>query len=1542
MNREELCRHARQLAAHRTGGGSSRAQLLDRLDANARVIQDGCQRLRSASPGAVVAESAAWLLDNHYLIQEQIRVARHDLPRRYSSGLPCLCEGPHQGLPRVYELALELVLHLDGHLSQESLHAFIDAYQERASLTLGELWAIPIMLRLAAIEMLRRTAERIGRRGPGDEDDPADLRAMRNGVGSLRVLGALDWKRFVETESAVEQVLRKDPAGIYGRMDFDSRDHYRHVVERLAQHCPLTEQQVAERALYRAQVAAVVERGKRGSATLREKTIRPHVGYTLLDRGLGNFERAIGYQPPWWQWPIRRATRAPLPCYLLSVLLVWLAAVSTAVACLPWKTLRGFGLFGCAALLGLLAGAASQFAVALVNWLFTLFVPPRPVMRLDFSDGIPAPARTLVAVPTLLTSRRVVRDLVRQLELRWLANRGPNLIFALVTDLPDSDRRSTPHEERLVRFAAREIERLNRRYRRRAGALFYLLHRPRSWNPQQGVWMGEERKRGKLAALNQLLLTGRSDAFSVTVGDLKGVVGVRYVITLDADTQLPPATACAMVGCMAHPLNWPEIDPATRIVTRGYAILQPRTGATISDSRRSLFSRLLAADAGIDPYTRQTSDVYHDLFGRGSFIGKGIYDVAAFERVLAGRFPANRILSHDLIEGCYAGSGLVSDIELFEHVPRGLLADAGRRHRWIRGDWQIGGWLRGRVPSANGATANPLDGLSRWKLFDNLRRSVSPLFLLGFLTAGLIAAPDLAIVWTLMAAVLVFGPAAVAALPGLLRRPDEMPRWLHVQNQGRGLLRALAADALGCCTLPFVAYSNADAIGRTLYRLCVSHRNLLEWTTASDAEAGAAETCGQHYRAMWPCVAASAAIAIAIPLFGGQASLWAAAVLLSWLFGPPLAWWVSRPPRIPAPLLDNQVRQLRRWARQTWHYFEETVGPEDHWLPPDNVQDSPRPMVAHRVSPTNIGMSLLADLAARDLGYLPTATLLERARHVFESLGRMRRYRGHFLNWYDTRTLEPAGARYVSSVDSGNLWGALMVFRAGLAELRERPLVNPQLLDGLRDTLDVIARLRRAGHSPFDACLARLQEQCSRRLGGGARRACGRLCRIRTLAASLASASAAEPEAVQRWTRALVRQSAGVHRDIARLAFWIRLPALFDNTEVADAPAVGRRLPFAVEAAGGVETSVDPSSGNGGLQVICHPATAIEADGRRLLATLHAQIVRLDRRCSLRQLAAAAQHIADQIAAIRPGHAATGGLLGLIARAAAQAASAAREELHRVAALRKECQRFSRMDFRFLYHPQRKLLAIGFDVDRRRRENSYYGLLASEARLTSFLALSHGQLPIEHWFALGRMIAVVDRRPVLLSWSGSMFEHLMPPLLMPAEDQTLLESSCRRAVRRQIAFGRRHAIPWGISESCHAQLNEDQAYHYRMFGVPGLGLMRGLDEYLVVAPYASALAAMVDAPQAVENLERLERSGCLGPMGFFDAIDYTAMRNGDASVPRCKTVMAHHSGMTLLAFTNVLLGWPMRRRFLATRRHEAFSVLLEERWPRSFRPIDPP
>ena len=1528
---EQLTRHAKALASeHRIVHRRRSNVLLSRLDENE-------DRLRNFNRASVAVEgrrqitpAAEWLLDNAYLVEEQIQTARRHLPRNYSHELPGLAHGHSAGLPRVYDIVLELISHVDAQIDAGPLTAFIDAYQSAGPLRLGELWAVPIMLRLGLIENLRRITTRLARarvdRNLADtwvdrlqdmaethpshlvvvvadmaESDPplsssfvaefcqrlsrqapvlhlargwleqrlaeqglsmeqlihqesqnqaADQVSVSHTIASLRFLTAMDWKEFVEALSVVEHTLRTDPAGVYGGMDFATRDGYRHAVESLARHSARPEADVARQAVGLAEAVARERSPGDGSA---------HVGYFLVDQGRRELERQLQVH---WPWPARLERgirRRPLLYFAGGVVLL------TALGSLGLAQLGRFhgvqgGMLWVGALL--FAFGASQLAVAWMNWLSMLLVKPRLLPRLESAAGIASDRRTMVVVPTMLSSLDGVDRLVELLEVHHLANRDPHLHFALLTDFCDAAREVEPEDEALLARVRGGIGQLNERHPSAHHGRFLLLHRPRRWNAGERRWMGYERKRGKLEAFNALLRGGPRDTFAAVVGDTAVLPLIKYVITLDTDTQLPRDAARQLVATMAHPLNRPVFDPARGVVVAGYGILQPRVGVSLPGAGRSWFVRLFAGDAGIDPYTRAVSDVYQDLFDEGSFIGKGIYEVDAFERALNGRFPENAVLSHDLLEACHARSGLVSDVELFEEHPSRYDVDVSRRHRWIRGDWQITPWLWSRVPDAQGRrSVNPLSALSQWKILDNLRRSLVPVATLLFLLGTWLFAPEFAAWGTLVVLALAILPALLPALVDGARKPADLPWAMHLRGAAGACGRHAGQVLLSLVFLPYEAFVSVDAIGRTSVRMLITHRHLLEWRTSSEVERAVRTGIGGFFRTMW----IAPVIALATGWLLGRASLANLApafpFLMVWIAAPAVAWWISRPIRLPEPDLSEEQRAfLGRIARKTWHFFETFVTAQENWLPPDNFQEVPGPTIASRTSPTNIGLALLANLAARDFGYLPVGGLIQRTRDTLATLHRLERHRGHFYNWYDTRTLQPLLPFYVSSVDSGNLAGHLLTLGSGLRELARERIFGAHVGRGLRDTVGVLRSLagESAALAQLDAALAEPPATLSGALDL-LERGHERAVRI------VASLDGAAAETLQ-WARVLEQTIAGHRDDLRQLAPWLRR--------------------------------------DGGR-------TGASADVAALLA-------RLDAWPTLPALA----ELEASPAASAEGWGDAGG--------------AARERMVALEALARQCDEFATMDYRFLFDPARELFAIGYNVTDRRRDAGFYDLLASESRLGSYVAIAQGQVPQEHWFSLGRLLVAVQGEPILLSWSGSMFEYLMPLLVMPNHANTLLAHTCAAAVRQQIKYGDACGIPWGISESGYNRTDAHLNYQYRAFGVPGLGLKRGLAEDRVIAPYATVMALMVAPRAACENLQRLAADGREGAHGFYEAIDYTPVRQRpNETSAMLRSFMAHHQGMSLLALVYLLRDRPMQRRFLACPLLKAADLLLQERVPRA-------
>ncbi len=1538
---EQLKRNAIALARqHKVSSSFGPDYLLARLSDNARVILGAYQAISIANTntekiGQNLAPAERWLLDNYYLIQQQITLAQRHLPRGYSKQLPRLVGGLSNGFPRIYDLALALISHMDGRVDGENTTQFIAAYQTVEPLMLGELWAFPIMLQLALLENLRRVSVRIANRREeqetaifwadrmllaaenepkqliqllaklADADIPltasfveefytklqdqgtamayvqtwveqqlllqhmtatqllesasrtaaANQISIANSVSSLRFIGGMDWGNYVESLSAVEQILIQDPVNQYVNQDFATRDRYRHAIEDIAKLIPqnknktkttLIGNQCSQHEIYSARMA--IDLAITAYHDLGSHHRNAHVGYYLTDEGLTLLKQKLNCRNQLLSSFKRCCKPFRLMLYVGSIFMLTVLFTAIIFFAVNSNGLSNWLLW----LISIIAFiGTSALAVSLVNLLVTQTIRPHALPRLDFSKGVPEQHRTIVVIPTLISNLAEIDSLLEALEIRYLGNRDTHLFFALLTDFRDAVARTMPEDAELIAYAHAGIEKLNARYFMDRPCIFYLFHRQREWNAVDNIWMGYERKRGKLEQFNTLLRDGdmesiNQSAFTDIVGDTSILNSIKYVITLDTDTQLPRDSARKLIGNMAHPLNRPMFDDNKGRIVSGYAILQPRASIGLISANQTWFTKLYAGESGMDPYTREVSDVYQDIFSEGSFVGKGIYDVDAFRLAVDGRFPTNKILSHDLLESGYARSALVTDVDLIEEHPASYAMDISRRHRWIRGDWQLVGWLLPRVPAADGLDvnrqSNPLSALSIWKIGDNLRRSLTVLSLFVLLLAGWLLGISILMLVTIQAAVLtvLFLPSILSSLIALLNKPKERAWAAHLRLSSQTAGHALLLATLSLVFLPYEAAINVDAIVRSAGRMLFTKRHLLLWHLPVYSKRNACQSWLDFYKEMW---IAPAIALLLITFFIGMQTLqtdslivwpFCLPILLLWLISPLVAWWISKPfDSEVADLTAEQTAFLHISARRTWRYFDQFVTAEDNWLPPDNMQQYPTTAIASRTSPTNIGMGLLANLAAYDFGYISAGALLSLTDNTLTTMEKLARYHGHFYNWYDTRSLQVLNPQYISSVDSGNLAGCLLTLQSGLLELKNQPLDFVKTLQGLSDTLAILAE-----HVPIlpakaiESKIKFLQDILQQQLlmpAQSAQSAQQIFVQIQQVADELV----------------VILSFEMYHQD--ELIYWANA--------------------FNVQA----------------------NACLVESKND-LNLDIHTEKKRL-------------QLIDDLVERI---------------------------------------SKLAEMDFTFLYDSKTDLLSIGFDVGERRRDPSCYDLLASEARLASFLLIAQGQLPQKHWFSLGRLLTSIGGEISLLSWSGSMFEYLMPQLIMPSYDNTLLHQTSKAVVRRQIKYGQSKAVPWGISESCYNATDMGQVYQYRAFGVPGLGFKRGLADDLVIAPYASALALMVMPDEACKNLQKLAASGFVGQYGFYEAIDYTPGR-----LPRGKnhaailTFMAHHQGMTLLSLAYALLNKPMQRRFMAAPTIKATELLLQERIPKQGATLQP-
>ena len=1557
-----LATKAAELAESLDGQSSNTSRvpsLLRRLNVSEEILKWANTSLMiSAEAQESSALSAEWLLDNAYLIQEQINDIHRSLPRKFYQELPIQAGGTQPGLPRVYRIASEIVAESDGNLDATIIRNYLIAFQTFTTLNIGELWAVPQMLRLRLIECLRSLALEVeqlqrsseeanfwanrvisaSRRNPErllqmmDElmrrhpeptahfaselvahlyDEEAALptvthwlerifrapllevvqqehrrqatqqASLSNIISSCRRLPQIQWQDLFEATSRLDLELAKDPAGVYRQIDFETRNCYRTAVEQMARWSKKAELEVIARGLDLAQAA--------GSEVAR------HIGYYLIDAGRPELERSLGCRVPMRERRHRWLRRHASGFYFGNIFAL------TAVAAILPLALTTYGTptpvhFLLALLLIL---PANELAVLAVNYLVTSMLPPQVMPKMSFKKkGIPDDCRTLVVVPMLLTTPAAVRSELDRLEIRQLANPDPNLQFALLSDFGDAPQAHMPEDAEYFELAVRGIAELNRRHGQNR---FFLFHRQRYWSESEQRWIGWERKRGKLEQLNRFLMGESSPELEgfLCAGEREALGNIRFVITLDADTQLLRETARRLVETIAHPLNQPRLSADGKSIERGYTIIQPRVSATLPSATATWFSRIFADSRGIDPYTHAASDVYQDLTDEGSYHGKGIYDLQAFHHILSGRFPDAHLLSHDLLEGSYVRVGLATDIELLDVFPSSYISWWNRQHRWIRGDWQIIDWLSPRVPNhAGGRVPNPLTTFSKWKIFDNLRRSLVPIAIVALLVVGWLfsAIPE---IWSLLIAALMLWPV-INSMVGLFLHPPP-PGTRYWRDPRDRLIRSVFAIIF----LLDYAGMALNAILLVNYRRLRSHRLFLEWETAQAAHARARNQQRQFVVARLWIPLTAIVLGVSAWFVSLVAFLAALPFLLLWLLFPFAVVFINRPAKTARGgiLTASDRKMLRTTARRTWRYFDEFVGPHTNWLPPDNVQEVPSREIFLRTSPTNIGLWMLATIAANDFGYLTVDDLAGRNLGTLETLAGLERFEGHLLNWYDIANLTALHPRYVSTVDSGNFLASLWTFAMSCRELTIRPVLEASALRGLADTLDILGEVAGRSEDRERPPAWHRLEELTTNLPTSLVEIIARLRAAREPARELAQTlfpDQGEPRGA--WAHQLERQ----------VESWIGLiDRYLKPLEVLATPPP--QLMSLGEKAH--ESRREALSATFSLRNIAHAGIP----GLATLIAFHSRREELN-------LPPAAQEWLERLVT-----------------EVDQAQQNASQQLARMDDIMARTDQLEAgMDLRFLYDEQRRIFAIGYQVGERRLDNSFYDLLASEARLTSLLAIARSDVPLEHWWALGRPFGSAYGRLPLLSWSGTMFEYLMPALFTRMHENSLLDRACHDAVHCQIAYAENRGVPWGISESAFSAVDRNNVYQYHAFGVPALALKRGQERDLVIAPYASALALSVEPVAAARNLRvlaSLGESSLLGDYGYYESIDYSRRREqGGANGLPVRCYMVHHQGMSLLAFNNALHEGVMRKRFHADPRIRATEPLLHEHIPASILP----
>lgn len=1521
-------------------------QPIDTVLADAKKTLTEAYRVlaRAAKQNKELSSAAEWIIDNFYIIQEQIVQLKEDLPESYYKKLPRLVRGEYRGYPRTYEIVQMLASVSDNIIDRENTITAVKAYQEVDTLNLAEMWSVPLMNRLALITrlaersekllhsrriqdeidkilqdkispetdepgyLLRRLSEivnqqhdttrflvilaqRLQARGMLTETErrwfdykfskwettlEEQLRAraqqtsrlqlsIQNAISSLRDISETDWSDFIETCSVVERILRFDPADQYAQMDFNSRDTYRKRVEKLSDHSSYSEQEVAEQALMMAESAA-----QNGTVRSGKKM---HIGYYLVDDGFQELAEKIGYDKPLDEWISEKVEQHPSVYFsviLLHVMVfMWLVELVTGfLSHEPWFIVLSL-VFSFLPVLDL--------SIVSTNRIATLFFPPRIMPKMEFENEIPDRHRTVVVVPTLFSSPEDVENQFEQLEIRALANADNALQFALLSDFHDAPSEHMDSDTPILETARKQLNELNQRHRSKYGDKFLLFHRKRLWNPSEDMWMGWERKRGKIEEFNKLLVDPAAETTFLETSQpfLNSVTShpVAFVITLDSDTKLPPGSAKKLIGAAAHPLNRAEVDASGRYVEYGYGIFQPRISIPPKSANKTLFSSIFSGNVGLDPYTTAVSDVYQDLFGEGVYTGKGIYDVKVFDRVIGRQFPENTILSHDLLESTYLRCALLTDVELFDDYPSTYLSFTKRNHRWIRGDWQILSWLFTKVPAPEGKKdKNPINAISRWKIFDNLRRSLNPFAMLLFLLFGWILLPGSALIWTIAAFGVVAFPIYSSFSTDVFRRPRRVGWKLYFEKLRADLKMNTMQSITSFLFLPHQAYVSLDAIFRTLYRLLISRKKLLEWTAASQVERQLNDSLRSYWKKMWPNLLWAVVCIALVALFDDPVLILAIPISLGWAFTPQLAYYLEKAPEVNVERLKaSDFDEIKGFARRTWHYFEQYMDEENSWLPPDNVQEDPYIGPVGRTSPTNIGLSLVSTITAHKMGYITFSVMIDRFEKTLDAMQKLDRYRGHFFNWYSTKLGDVLSPSYVSTVDSGNLAASLVVVQQYLQQVVEAQWPNTAFWDGLKETIVAIEGLLREleesrGHQELYELIT------------------DKLDFLKT------NIPRESPKDITQWQHLLtkLKQKAKELKEVNLTV----LQEEFEDVKFSE-----------------------------WIDWFSRPFIQIEsqlAEIREYLST------------NGKTVAAGGNKEDEEIIRIY----AAGSLKNIVVKASR---------------LAKVCSDFvENMDFKLLYNDERELFSIGFNVDHAMQDKGTYDLLASEARLASFIAIAKGDVPPRHWFRLSRRLTSIEKNEILLSWGGTIFEYLMPLLFMSRYDRTLLSNTYEQVVNWQEDYGKLRSKPWGFSESAYNVLSLELHYQYRAFGAPGLGLRRGLAEDYVVAPYASMLAMMVHPTDALKNLRKIEEEGAYGTNGFYEAIDYTPSRlnnKGEQKMAIVRMYMAHHQGMSLLAIVNVLYDNFIQRLFHSHPLVQSCELLLQERIPRGIpikepRPID--
>lgn len=1447
-----------------------RKHVLQELKLSFKKIKDNYKYIKKLdSIGEEIIGSGEWLLDNIYLIEKEYKSIKDNMPKTYFDNLPLL-DNKDNGDPRVLVYAKEYTDSSNLYINEKELVKFIK--DKDLGFTMGEIWAVPLMLRISLVINIRNITDNIveiqqeklkGKYAAYkiiDEDRNEKIKSILNKlekenvsdlfletmiktlkdnsiendsvwsfiehkkakkssinereteetisrcIASLRQIESTDWRKFFSKVSKVEEILNKDPSNTYMSMEFKSKDYYRHQIEKLSRKLGVNEIILTQTAF---ELAAEKQKNK-------EEIYKAHIGYYIIDDGVKELREKLNSQG-------KLDKKISESCFVVINVLGTIAIIAATILG-SWLIGVNFTLSGLIIWSLLMVAPANEIVASIINILVSRFVPISFIPKLDYLKEIPDESKTIVVIPAILSSPERAKELLGQLEVAYHANKSENIYFALLGDFKDSTEEKTADDDEITNTALKETLRLNFKYFN-GERHFFFLNRKRIYNPKENVFMGHERKRGKLMEFMELIRGTYNHTFNVISSDISELRNVKYLITLDADTFMPKDSAFHLIGAMSHILNKAMVKD--RKVLHGYGIMQPKISISIESKNRTPFAKIFAGNGGIDGYSIAYSDTYQDLFGEGSFVGKGIIDIDAFREILDGEIKENTVLSHDLLEGAFVRNALVTDVEFIDNYPSTYESSSRRLHRWVRGDWQLLNWLH----------SSKISKLSKWKIFDNLRRSMlAPSLLLIFLfnITNINGAKQILIICFL-----------AVIVPFLFNITDFV---VTPKNKLMGTFKSLKEDLLILSFIPYQSYMMIDAVVRTLYRMFISKKNLLQWKTAEEAEVETNNSMWAYIRRMWfSIVAGIGIIAVSIVKANMLVTIINAFVASLWIVSPYIAYSLSIPYKedIYEPS-HKEKSYLRDNARRIWAYYEDFINDENNYLAPDNYQEKPYKGVAYRTSPTNIGMGLISNIAAYDLGYLPLGGVVDRIELILGGMHKLEKYKGHYLNWYDTRNCEALWPRYISTVDSGNLLGYLWIISKTLVEYKKNSLMRDEEIKSLHDSLKIVGINLKLNEKVTVKNYEAILEEVLVKLE------------------EVDSSKEMDKERIY-WIDKLK------HEIKIKMSYY---EYLFDGMQKFIGEKFKDNAPNIYEYISYIEELIH-ISGDDLKSVLKERLASIKT----LLNRIDSIILEID----------------------------------LIIK---------------------------EMDFSFLYSKDRGLFTIGYNLEEKSSGESFYDLLASESRTTSFITIALNQVPKEHWFKLGRAMTDAFKEKSLVSWSGTMFEYFMPALIMKSYDDTLLSMTYSSVIEAQKKYAEKREVPWGISESAYYQFDLGDNYQYKAFGVEGIGLKRGLEDELVISPYSTLMTIPFSREEGIKNLKRLQKKGAYGRYGFIESIDYTPNRisrmdvdesRGNSKQVRC--YMVHHLGMSLLALDNALKNNILQRRFHSIPEVKANELLLKEKIP---------